>query len=72
MAEIKSWEEFKRLKEEGYYTPKQVASELDCSVSNVYRLIQEGKLKAYTLGGRKVIFKRDLDEFVARFVRGEV
>lgn len=64
MAEIRSVEEFLKLKQEGFYTPKEVAAVLDCSVSLVYKLIYEGKLPSYLLSGRRIIFKRDLDRFI--------
>jgi len=70
MAEdIKSWDDFLRLVKEGTFSPKEVAHRLDCSVSYVYKLIYEGKLTAYTLGRRKIILKRDLDEFVRRYLK---
>lgn len=34
------------------YKPREVAEMLGCSLDNVYRLIKEGKLQAFRIGGR--------------------
>jgi len=54
------------MKNEQYYTIKEVAKMLKVAYLTVYRWIQDGKLKAYKAGKQYRIGKADLDKFLIK------
>lgn len=44
----------------------RVAEELDCSERKVWRLIEDGELKAHDFGGSTRVSKDDLDDYIRR------
>ena len=54
------------MKNEQYYSIKEVAKMLKVAYLTVYRWIQSGKLTAYKAGKQYRIKKDDLDRFVTK------
>ena len=48
----------------GYYSVKQVAEELGISVSTVHREIKKKHMRSYKIGGRRVVKKSDLADYL--------
>lgn len=53
------------------YRPEEVASRLNISRRHVYNLINGGKLRKVTLGGRWMVLAEELDQFIERLKGGE-
>ena len=48
------------------YNVNEAAQALGVGRSTLYKLINDGALPSTTIGSRRLIFRQDLDEFVAR------
>jgi len=44
----------------------EVAQELNCAERTVWRLIEDGHLKAHDFGGTTRVSRDDLDDYIAR------
>jgi len=47
-----------------YLTVGQVAEQLDVHPNTVRRWLESGKLQAYRMGGRILVLRQDVDEFI--------
>lgn len=47
------------------YDAKEVATLIGCSVTTVFKMIREEKLRAKKMGGRTLILRGDLETFLA-------
>lgn len=47
-----------------YYTPDEVAKQLDVSRITVYRWLKSGELESLTIGGRHRITQEQLNKFI--------
>ncbi len=49
-----------------WWTPREVADALGCSLSYVYELIQAGELKGFSIGRRKMVYRDSVDQYRER------
>ena len=54
------------MKQEEFYTAKELADKLRVNIMTIYRYIDAGKLKAYKLGKEFRIDKKEFDRFLNR------
>lgn len=55
----------KTVQDKAGYAPAEAAEFIGLSRSNVYRLMQEGTLKARKFGSRTIILREDLTAFLS-------
>ena len=52
------------MKQEEFYTAKELADRLRVNIMTIYRYIDAGKLKAYKFGKEFRIHKKEFDSFL--------
>ena len=52
------------MKQEEFYTAKELAEKLRVNIMTIYRYIDNGKLKAYKIGKEFRIDKKEFDSFL--------
>jgi len=52
------------MKEQEYYTAKELADKLRVNIMTIYRYIKAGKLKAYKIGKEFRIDKKEFQRFL--------
>jgi len=54
------------MKQEEFYTAKELADKLRVNIMTIYRYIDAGKLKAYKFGKEFRIDKKEFDTFLVK------
>lgn len=56
------------MPEKDFYTVKEVAEKLNLKIATVYRYIKTGKIKAYKVGKRLRIKKKEIEDFMSKHI----
>lgn len=46
------------------YTLEEIATQIGSSVSTIYNYVKAGKIQTITVGGKKVVLRKDFEDFL--------